>query len=87
MIIPITDDIVFDTEKSFDEQECNCQQYFYDIMNNETPKTTYDDFERPVTEIWLVEKINWLIIRESVYKKQEPDWHLLSQTIKLKENE
>lgn len=87
MIIPITEDINFDTEKSFEEQDTNCQEYLYNIMNEETPETTLDDFNRPIIEKWLVTKINWLIIRESIYKKQEPDWHLLTQTIKLQENE
>ena len=87
MIIPITDDISFDTEKTFEEQTPECQTYFYDIMNNTTPDVVKDDFNRPIVETWQLTKINWQIVRESVYKKQEYDWHLQSQTIKIVENE
>ena len=87
MIIHITDDISFDTEKSFDEQESECQTYFYDIMNNETPEVVKDDYNRPISETWKITAINYSIVRESVYQKREYDWHLQSQTIKIVENE
>lgn len=87
MIIEIKDGIVFDTEKSFDEQTFACQNYFYKIMNDEQPNVEYDEFQRPVVEFWRIHGTSYHleIQRISVYQKQEPDWHLQSQTIKIVE--
>ena len=88
MIIEIKEGIEFDTDKTFDEQNFECQQYFYDIMNSSTANIVYDSFNRPFVETWeLTDKPikDYCIERISVYQKQEPDWHLQSQTIKIVE--
>lgn len=85
MEIEIKNGIIYDTDKSFDEQSQGCQDYFYDIMNTSSPSVVMDSFNRPITETWeLSEPLKFYVIeRLSVYKKQEPDWHLQSQIIKI----
>lgn len=88
MEIEIKDGVVFDTEKSFDEQSPACQDYFYNIMNETTASVVFDGFNRPLVETWQLtdEPVkDFAVERISVYKKQEPDWHLQSQSIKIVE--
>lgn len=88
MEIEIKEGVIFDTEKSFDEQSSACQDYFYNVMNETTASIVYDEFNRPLVETWKLtdEPIkDFVIERISVYQKQEPDWHLQSQTIKIVE--
>lgn len=88
MEIEIKDGVIFDTEKSFDEQTSTCQDYFYNVMNETTANVVFDEFNRPLVETWQLtdESIkDYVIERVSVYQKQEPDWHLQSQTIKIVE--
>ena len=88
MEIEIKEGVIFDTEKSFDEQSHACQDYFYNIMNTTTASFVFDEFNRPLVETWQLtdEPIKDSVIeRISVYQKQEPDWRLQSQTIKIVE--
>ena len=86
MEIEIKEGVIFDTDKNFNEQTQECQQYMYGIMDSEQPDIRNDEFNRPIVETWQLtdEPINDSVIeRISVYQKQEPDWHLQSQTIKI----
>ena len=87
MEIEIKDGIIFDTDKSFSEQTQECQQYLYGIMNSEQPDIRNDDFNRPIVETWFLHDVlkDFAIVRESMYKADEYDWHLQSQTIKIVE--
>ena len=87
MEIEIKEGVIFDTEKSFNEQTQECQNYFYGIMNSEQPDIRNDDFNRPIVETWFMRDVlkDFAIVRESAYQKQEADWHLQSQTIKIVE--
>ena len=88
MEIEIKEGVIFDTDKSFNEQTQECQQYMYGIMDSEQPDTRNDEFNRPLVETWQLtdEPIkDYVIERISVYQKQEPDWRLQSQTIKIVE--
>ena len=87
MEIEIKESVIFDTDKSFNEQTQECQQYMYGIMNSEQPDIRNDEFNRPIVETWFLrdELKDSVIERISVYQKQEPDWRLQSQTIKIVE--
>ena len=87
MEIEIKDGVVFDTEKSFEEQSYECQNYFYNVMNNNTPNVTYDDFNRPLVETWALDGAmsDYAIVRESAYKADEYNWVMTNQTIKIVE--
>jgi len=87
MIIEIKDGVKFDTEKTFNEQSYECQQYLYGIMNSEQPDIRNDDFNRPIVETWFLrdELKDFAIVRESTYKSDEYNWVMTNQTIKIVE--
>ena len=87
MEIEIKESVIFDTDKSFNEQTQECQQYLYGIMNSEQPDTRNDDFNRPVVETWFMrdELKDFAIVRESTYKADEYNWNMTNQTIKVVE--
>ena len=87
MEIEIKEGVIFDTEKSFDEQTQECQQYLYGIMNSEQPDIRNDDFNRPIVETWFLCFVlkDFAIVRESTYKADEYDWNMTNQTIKVVE--
>ena len=87
MEIEIKDGIIFESEKSFNEQTQECQNYFYGIIDSEQPDTRNDDFNRPIVETWFMrdELKDFAIVRESTYKADEYDWNMTKQTIKIVE--
>ena len=87
MEIEIKEGVIFDTDKSFNEQTQDCQNYFYGIMNSEQPDTRNDEFNRPIVETWLMrdELKDFAIVRESTYKADEYNWDMTNQTIKIVE--
>ena len=87
MEIEIKEGVIFDTEKSFNEQTQECQQYFYGIMDSEQPDIRNDDFNRPIVETWFLrdELKDFAIVRESTYKADEYNWNMTNQTIKIVE--
>ena len=87
MEIEIKDGIIFETDKSFNEQTQECQNYFYGIMDGEQQDIRNDDFNRPIVETWFMrdELKDFAIVRESTYKADEYDWNMTNQTIKVVE--
>ena len=87
MEIEIKEGVIFDTDKSFNEQTQECQQYMYGIMNSEQPDTRNDDFNRPIVETWFMrdELKDFAIVRESTYEAEEYNWNMTNQTIKIVE--
>ena len=87
MEIEIKEGVIFDTEKSFNEQTQECQQYLYGIMNAEQPDIRNDDFNRPKVETWFLRDVlkDFAIVRESMYKADEYNWNMTNQTIKIVE--
>ena len=87
MEIEIKEGVIFDTDKSFNEQTQECQQYMYGIMDSEQQDTRNDEFNRPVVETWFMrdELKDFAIVRESTYKADEYNWNMTNQTIKLVE--
>ena len=87
MEIEIKEGVIFDTDKSFNEQTQECQQYMYGIMDSEQQDTRNDEFNRPVVETWFMrdELKDFAIVRESTYKADEYNWNMTNQTIKVVE--
>ena len=87
MEIEIKEGVNFDTEKSFDEQTQECQQYLYGIMDSEQPDIRNDDYNRPIVETWFMrdELKDFAIVRESTYMADEYNWNMTNQTIKVVE--
>ena len=85
MEIKIDDDIIIDTEKSFDEQSQEVQSYLYNLMNSNSSKITFDGFNRPVKEVWKIENSDFNIVRNSVYINQNHNWNMQSQNIIFEE--
>ena len=87
MEIEIKESVIFDTDKSFNEQTQDCQNYFYGIMDSEQPDTRNDEFNRPIVETWFMrdELKDFAIVRESTYKADEYNWNMTNQTIKVVE--
>lgn len=87
MEIEIKEGAILDTDKSFNEQTQECQQYLYGIMNSEQPDIRNDDFNRPIVETWFMrdELKDFAIVRESTYKADEYNWNMNNQTIKIVE--
>ena len=87
MEIEIKEGVIFDTEKSLNEQTQECQQYLYGIMNSEQPDIRNDDFNRPKVETWYLRDVlkDFAIVRESMYKADEYNWNMTNQTIKIVE--
>ena len=87
MEIEIKEGVIFDTDKSFNEQTQECQQYLYGIMDSEQQDTRNDEFNRPVVETWFMrdELKDFAIVRESTYKADEYNWNMTNQTIKIVE--
>ena len=79
------DDIIIDTEKSFDEQSQEVQSYLYNLMNSNSSKITFDGFNRPVKEVWKIENSDFNIVRNSVYINQNHNWNMQSQNIIFEE--
>ena len=75
----------YDSTKSLFDQSSECQQYFYDLMNNNLAVIDNDVHGRPITETCRDTETNLTIIRISEYQNDDPtDWSLISQTIKIK---
>ena len=87
MEIEIKESAIFDTDKNFNEQTQECQQYFYGIMNSEQPDIRNDKFNRPIVETWFLrdELKDFAIVRESTYEADEYNWNMTNQTIKIVE--
>ena len=74
----------YDSAKSFLDQSAECQQYFFNIMNNSQAVIINDNYSRPLNEIWRDTETNLTIIRISEYHNEAPiDWSLISQTINI----
>ena len=75
----------YDSTKSFFDQSSECQQYFYDLMNNNLAVVDNDVHGRTITETWIDTETTLTIIRVSEYQNDDPtDWSLISQTINIK---
>ena len=75
----------YDSAKSFFDQSAECQQYFYDLMNNNLAVIDNDVHGRPITETWIDTETNLTTIRISEYHNDDPtDWSLVCQIIKIK---
>ena len=83
MIINITDTLTYDTDKKFDEQEWETQEYLYCVMEREPDRTEYDDFNRPYRQFWNVNGNS--LICTWVYLRPEPDWVLKEQIYSMEE--
>lgn len=83
MIIHITDNLTYDTEKKFDEQDVATQDYLYEVQRREPDRTDYDAFDRPKIQYWNVNGNSLLCIW--VYFRDEPDWVLKEQVITMEE--
>ena len=87
MEIEIKESVIFDTDKSFNEQTQECQNYFYGIMDSEQQDIRNDEFNRPIVETWFMrdELKDFAIVRESTYKADEYNWNMTNQIIKVVE--
>ena len=75
----------YDSNLPFFDQPSECQQYFYDLMNNNIAVIDNDVHGRPITETWRDTETNLTIIRISEYQNDDPtDWSLVCQTINIK---
>ena len=79
MEIILPNKAIFDTEKSFDNQTQDCQDYFFDVMNASEPTTVTDDFNRPLTQSWEVTSIGFQVVRITEYATQCGDWNFKNQ--------
>ena len=70
---------IFNTEKSFDNQTQDCQDYFFEVMNASEPTTIVDDFNRPLTQSWEVLAIGFEVVRITEYATQCGDWNFKNQ--------
>ena len=52
----------YDSTKSFFDQSSECQQYFYDLMNNNIAVIDSDVHGRPITETWRDTETNLTLI-------------------------
>ena len=79
MIIKLPNNAEFDTEKSFDNQTQDCQDYFFEIMNASEPTTIVDSFKRPLKQTWDVNAIGFQVARITEYATQCGDWNFSNQ--------
>lgn len=79
MIIKLPNNADFDTEKSFDTQTQDCQDYFFEVMNASEPTTIVDSFQRPLTQTWNVNAIGFDVSRITEYRNQDGAWNILNQ--------
>ena len=70
---------IFNTEKAFDNQTQDCQDYFFEVMNASEPTTIVDDFNRPLTQTWEVNSIGFEVVRITEYETQSGDWNFKNQ--------
>ena len=75
----------YDSNLPFLDQSAECQQYFFNIINNSQAVIINDNYSRPITETWRDTETNLTIIRISEYHNDDPtDWSLIGQTINIK---
>ena len=75
----------YDSNLPFLDQSAECQQYFFNIINNSQDVIINDNYSRPLTETWRDTETNLTIIRISEYNNDDPtDWSLIGQTINIK---
>lgn len=75
----------YDSSINFSSQSCECQQYFYAIINSGKPTREYDNFRRPIVETWTDTETEFAVQRVSEYCNVDPgDWSMSNQTIKIK---
>ena len=75
----------YDSSINFFSQSCECQQYFYAIMNSGEPTRENDVYDRPIIETWTDTETEFTVQRVSEYCNNDPsDWSMSNQTIKIK---
>ena len=75
----------YDSNLPFLDQSAECQQYFYDLMNNNIAVIDNDVHGRPLTETWRDTETDLTAIRISEYQNDDPtDWSLINQKNKIK---
>ena len=75
----------YDSSINFFSQSCECQQYFYAIMNSGEPNIENDIYDRPIIETWTDTETEFTVQRVSEYCNDDPsDWSMSNQTIKIK---
>ena len=79
MEIILPNKAIFNTEKAFDNQEQDCQDYFFEVMNASEPTTITDDFNRPLTQSWEVTSIGFEVVRITEYATRCGDWNFKNQ--------
>ena len=79
MEIELPNKAIFNTEKEFDNQTQDCQDYFYEVMNANEPTTIVDDFQRPLNQTWEVNSIGFEVVRVTEYATQCGDWIFKNQ--------
>lgn len=79
MIIILPNKAIFDTELQFDNQEQDCQNYFFEVMNASEPTTIVDEFHRPIKQSWIVDAIGFSVTRISEYQDNSDAWTLQHQ--------
>lgn len=79
MIIKLPNNAEFDTEKSFDNQTQDCQNYFFEIMNASEPTTIVDSFKRPLKQTWNVNAIGFEVSRITEYNHSSTAWNFDKQ--------
>ena len=79
MIIKLPNNAEFDTEKSFDNQTQDCQDYFFEVMNASEPITIEDSFKRPLKQTWNIDAIGFQVSRITEYATQCGDWDFSNQ--------
>lgn len=83
MIIHITDNLIYDTDKPFDEQDEATVAYLRDVMANEPTNTEYDRFNRPHIQKWNVN--NNSLLCTWIYFREEYNWVLKEQVYTMEE--
>ena len=83
MIIYITDTLTYDTDKKFDEQEWETQEYLNQIIGFQEPNyIDYDEFSRETCRYWNIEK-GVLLKYLFVYQRPETAWNIKEQIIEV----
>ena len=79
MIIKLPNNAEFNTDLDFDNQTQDCQEYFFEIMNESEPTTIVDDFQRPLKQTWNVDAIGFQVARITEYTHSSTAWNFDKQ--------
>lgn len=83
MIIHITDNLTYDTDKKFDEQDVVTQDYLYDIINNNVPDLIdTDEFHRETCRYWNINAVA-ILKYQFIYERPETAWNAKELKIEM----